>query len=375
MNNDFRFERNQLLALAAVILLSPALRLFPSVSAELAGRGAWLSALCAFFPLGLYAVFLSRFMACREEGEGLGELLLRCTHPRAGRWVLAFLGAGLTLYAAFVLRSGADRFITTVYPDSSPEVFELVMGALALTAALGSARAMARVAKMVLPFVAGVVAVILFAALFRVETANLLPLGRRDVLPVLEGAIPAVDVGAAVLVLVCFAEGSVTPEGGRTRSWLWWTGGACAFLCLVSLCVVGSFGAELAARLTRPFFSLVRNLVFFGTVERVEALVVSLWVFPDFLLCSLLLYAAQLCLRLCMGRDGAYRGERLGDVSRGRYIIWLCATAAVILSLFIGADGAGLRLWSERIIPAVNLFVAFVLLPALFAVGKIRRRI
>ena len=71
----------------------------------------------------------------------------------------------------------------------------------------------------------------------------------------------------------------------------------------VSLAVLGNFGAELTARLTRPFFSLVRNLEFFGSLERIEALVVTLWVFPDFLLVSALLYTAQHILRLCFDLD------------------------------------------------------------------------
>ena len=65
--------------------------------------------------------------------------------------------------------------------------------------------------------------------------------------------------------------------------------------------MTGAFGAPLTAQLARPFFVLVRTLSFFRTVERVEALVVMLWIFPDFLITALFLWAGQYSLRLLCG--------------------------------------------------------------------------
>lgn len=373
--SDYRFERNQLLCLGLAALLSPGLRLFPSASAKLAGRGAWLAALLAALPLVLYALFLLRFLSVRQEGEGLAELTQRALSPRLGRAVLTLFALWLTFYAGFVLRSGAERFITTVYPNSSPEVFILVMGLVSLAAALGSARAIARTAKIVLPAVLGVLLLVLFAALLSLDSTNLWPLSQNDLVPVLKGTVPAFDVVAAILYCMGFLTGSVAKKEEDTRRVLLWMLAACALLALISLDVVGAFGAELASTLTRPFFSLVRNLVFFRSLERVEALVVALWVFPDFLLCSMLLYSAQLCLRLALGKDARYRGEGLTDVSEGRYFIWFAATGAIVCALLLAPTSETLLRWSERIIPAASMTFALVLLPVVYAIGKGKRRI
>ena len=53
MNSDLKFERNQLMAFSWLLLLTPALRLFPSEASRLAGRGTWLSALVSALPLAL----------------------------------------------------------------------------------------------------------------------------------------------------------------------------------------------------------------------------------------------------------------------------------------------------------------------------------
>ena len=144
MNSDLKFERNQLMAFSWLLLLTPALRLFPSEASRLAGRGAWLSALVSALPLALYVFFLTRFMDHRQEDEGMGELIVRSLGGRGGRAVLTLFGLWFGLYAGFVLRSGAERFLTTVYSNSTPEFFSVVLGTAALIAALGSPRSMAR---------------------------------------------------------------------------------------------------------------------------------------------------------------------------------------------------------------------------------------
>ena len=144
---------------------------------------------------------------------------------------------------------------------------------------------------------------------------------------------------------------------------------------MLSVIIVGSFGAELCVRLTKPFFALVRNLVFFKTVERVEALVLMLWIFPDFLLVSAVLYSAQYCLRLIFGKDPSYNGERLTDFSGGRWVIWLCCAVCVAASLFIAPTSASLDFWSATIVPYVSLPIFFVLLPLIYAAGRMRKSI
>ena len=89
MNSDNRFNRRQQLALGTVIMLSPALRLFPSQSVIMAGRASWLCAAAAVPLLLAWLYFMSSFMSHRQRGEGLPELILRTLGPIAGKITLA----------------------------------------------------------------------------------------------------------------------------------------------------------------------------------------------------------------------------------------------------------------------------------------------
>ena len=142
----------------------------------------------------------------------------------------------------------------------------------------------------------------------------------------------------------------------------------CLLLTLLNLALLGSFGAELAATLSRPFFVLVRTLVFFRTVERVEALVVMLWIFPDFLMAALYLWAGRQALGLLLaGKQlGPRRFGPAEDTARG--LTWVCGAAVIGLGLVLAPDSGSLERWSRTLIPAINLIFSFGLLPFLYII-------
>ena len=139
--------------------------------------------------------------------------------------------------------------------------------------------------------------------------------------------------------------------------------------------IIGAFGHELTTRLSQPFFALVRNLVFFRSLERVEALVVSLWIFSDFILISLCLHAAQHAFRLVLGCQSEYRGERILELGHGRWVIWLCGLGAILSGCFMAGEPETLEFWSRQLIPGINLSVALILLAGIYIIGRLRKRI
>ena len=375
MNRDYSYNHRQLLYACAVMLLSPALRIIPARSAALAGRSAWLSGIAALPILLIYALFLCRFSEKIGSGEGAEALICRCLGEKPGKLVLLVTVLWFLVYCGFILRAGADRMISTVYNDASPGVFVLVMAALGLAAALSSERTILRSAKLMVPPVLGVLILVLAAAVPEIKSENLLPLNSFEVLYSFKGAVVTVDAAVLPMVLTLFlADKKSSPDGQFTALALW-LAGISVLLFVMELCIIGSFGAPLTAELRQPFFVLVRNLVLFGSLERIEALVVSLWVFSDFILVAVCLSAAQRVLRGLMGKRSGYAGERMLDMKNGRFLIWLCAVSAAVFALVFAPDSESMTLWSDTVIPIANLTFAFALLPIIYIVGKVRRKI
>lgn len=376
VDKNYCFNRNQLLALCSVTLLVPALRLVPSLTANLGGRAAWLAVpVASILPLLAYIFFIGRFMSRRERGEGMAELIMRCLGDGTGHAALIIFALWMLLYAGFILRSGAERMVTMIYPDSSPVVFSVLTGLISVIAALGPARSLMRFAKLVQPVVLGTLGLFMLFALTSVDYKNLVPVTFSDTVPTLYASLPIIDAVGVVLCFSCFLEGECENQPQRFKSYALWLIPMLVIFMLLSITVIGRFGAELTALLTFPFFTLVRNLVFFNALERLEALIVSLWLFPDFLLVSALLYSSQQCLRCAMGKKAEYSGERRFDLSRGRWVIPICGVLSITAAILIAPDAASMTQWSERTVPIMNLAISFALVPLIYIIGKLRKKI
>ena len=365
-----QYNLRQLLSFGAVIVLTPALRLFPSESAAAAGRAGWLAPLLAIPFLVGWAWAAARFTEELQPGESFPALILRLGGKRLGRPALAIFTLWCLVYAAFVLRSGADRLVGTIYPGASPLLFSQVMGLLALAAALTEPRTLVRMGRMLLPPLFAILGALLFFALLSAKIDNLWPVGPTDLLPVLRAAPVPLDILAGAGTALLFFAGGLQDRNKLFSALSLWCGILCALLSLLTAAVTGRFGAPLTAQLARPFFVLVRTLVFFRTVERVEALVVMFWIFPDFLMTALFLWAGQFGLRLLFGYRPDDAPRPLFDPGEGRFLIWAFGAAAAVTALFLAPDPAALERWSTAFIPALNLGFVFVFLPLLYIVGK-----
>ena len=373
--NNYSFSRRQLSATCSVFFLAPALRLIPQGAARLAGRAAWVSVPLALPCILLYIWFLRAFLSQRQSGEGIAELTQRALGRRAGRTVLIVFALWFMLYGGFTLRSGAERIITTMYPSSGPGAFIVPMTVLCLIAALGSVRSIVRTANLLLPVMLFVVLLVCGFGFFTIDTDNLFPLTLAELPDAAFASLATLDVTLIPSYVACFILRSAPDSQPQAKSAALWALGMVSLLFVLVAEIIGCFGAELASRLTHPFFALVKNMVFFRNLERIEALVVSLWVFSDFVVISLSLHIAQHCLLLAFGQSAEYNGERALDLRGGRFVIWLAALLTAAVAFFIAPDPRRMDLWSTWYIPAGNLTVALVLLPGIYVIGRARKRI
>lgn len=361
----------QILSLCFIAALAPITRLIPKLNTIPAGHLSWLAPLAALPVILLYMWYLSAFLACRREGEGMGELIMRGAGRFAGRILLTVIAVYFLLYSGFILLSGADRYVSTIYHAGKPFPFIAVMLILGLIGALGKARALLRLTKMILPLILSVLALVLVFSLADADLESLLPATVYDAVPVIKGTVPVLDIVFTVPVIAGFLL-FTDNRGVDAKGLIGWSLGVCLVISAISAAIVGSFGEELTTQLTHPFFVMVRNVKLFGTIERIEAVIVSLWLFSDFALLTMLIISASRCLRLAFGCviDDP---ERLFDMKKGRWLISACGLAILVAALLFGDSEPELEYISERIVPVLNLALGLVVLPLVFAVGKIRK--
>lgn len=371
-NNDFITQR-QFIALCFVALLSPIIHRVPQVLAQKAGYASYLAPLIAVIPVFLLLLLMRAFVRRGGKSFGLREAIIASLGKYAGRAVVALYSLWLVFFAGFLLRSGAERFIVTIYPNASHILFIIGMGALCLLGALGQFKSLARAAMLFRPLLLGVFALILALALKSVNLKGDLAI-TVDQLPsaLLASVVVANSFSTAVFLTFALGHTSDAPKVGPYAVWTLITLLVMEVLCITT---IGTFGAEMSAKMNHPFFLLVRNTTLFGAIDRVEALIIALWVFADFVLISSLLFIAAKNLRVCFSCREDAEKPRLFDMRRGRFITALCAAAACAVGIAIAPTAFSLEQFSAKIVPGVNIVLVFIILPIIFVIGRLRRRI
>ncbi len=365
--------RKQFAALLFTALLSPLFRLLPRAAAAAAGKWAWLSVFPALPALILLLALMNALRGALRPGEGAANLFLRVLGPVFGRLALLLYAAWFLFYAGFVLRSGAERLAAAAYRESGTAPFLIVMLLLCAVAALGPLKAAARTAVPLRTVLLLVLGVVFLAALSNISPQNLFPLELSALPGAARGALPILSVGSAA-ALFSFLSGYVAPPE-RPRRWI---APSLALFLLVALLLcletVGTFGPGLTARLSYPFFTMLRDVSIFHLAQRFEAVVVALWVFADFILCTLLLRCAHEALRTLLGLPKP-EGEPLTSLRRGRWLYLPEFAAAYAAALLIAPSAAALERWSDVVVPlAADAFV-FGGFGLLWLVGRLRKKL
>ncbi len=334
----------------AVALFSPVTRLLPRAVLETAGFSGWLAPLPALAVLLGLVWVTERLLTAKGRRVGLADALVLRLGPRAGRAVAGLLVLWLLFYGGVVLRSGGERILSTVYPTSSLGVFLGGGLLLGLVFALGRLRWAGRCAAVTALFFAGILVVVFAAALPAVHWDHLWPPDLSRWPELLCAGLAAANV-LSPWVWFGFLRGGVT-EDGQVLPRAFRGVAILALLTLLFLfAVVGGLGPELALRQQFPFYVMIKNLRLFHLLERFDAVIVVLWMMTDEVFLGMLLLSA-----------GTALWRLTGSPRRGPWVL-LSGLGMLLAAVLCAGDAFRFARVSERLVPAVNLGLTFVLLP------------
>lgn len=374
MNSRDLITPRQLMTTCFVCVLSPLIRRFPRDAVATAGRTAWLSAPLTLLPAALVILMVWLLFRRRSEPVSLSAVLCDVLGKGLGRTVMALYALWFVFYAGFLLRSGAERFVTTVYPDAGFAVFILAGALLCGFAALGSVRSIVRAAMIFCPLLIAVPFGASLLMLGDIDWAILVPVTAAD-LPTNGYAALQIANVISVLFFLSFLGNRLTAPL-RLRNFVWRLPLLLALLGAMSVCCLGLFGPELTAKLRYPFFLLLRDLHVLGPLERAEPVVIALWVFSDFVLLSLLLRIAADNFRICFGCPVEYSvPQRFFSLRRGRWLTVLATLCAVAVGLTIAPDTTHFTFFSEQFVPPVNTLMTFAIPLLVLLIGALRRKV
>ncbi|MBQ5810166.1 MAG: GerAB/ArcD/ProY family transporter, partial [Clostridia bacterium] len=272
----------QLAILSFTGLFSPLIWLLPHTASHIAGSASVFSPLIAILPLGVLAFVIFSLIKNRRSGEGLADIIIRCTGNTAGRIICFLYLLWFIFYAAVSLRSSSERFLSTIFPGGSLWVFMPITLLLAVIGALGKVRSLAGAAQIFFRVIVLALLGIFLFTLPSVSRYNLLPYTYKDIPAAALGGL-AVANAISPAIYILFLLTKVEKEKLSKKTPLLLTFLMLLISLLMFITIIGNFGEQFTATMQNPFFTMIRNISIFDVVERVEAVVVAMWVLTDFI--------------------------------------------------------------------------------------------
>ena len=341
-------------------LLSPIIRLLPKTSVDMGGYASWLSVFAAFPVLFLLIWFWRKMMSGRKPGDSMADVIINAIGKTGGKIVISVFGLWLICYVGFMLKSGAERLISSAYDTASPAIFILTIFAVSVIVAVKKLKVLGRLSEIFFIIFGVVFIIIMIPAFADIKVENLLPVTIYDTGDILKGAIPIINIGTVGVYLYFFKD--VADADNSNKVIVKRVVTVLGVILTLLITTIGILSEPLIRELQHPFFIMVRDLTVFKVVERVESVVIALWVVSDIVYVSML-------LKIC--------GEIFNKVTekdKERQYTVAAAILALIPAFFVAGSAFDLNFFSEKVIPGVNMLMIFIVLPLIFVIGKIRAK-
>lgn len=295
MLDQGKITAGQLGLLLVTLVLSTSVLFVPAVTAELAGRDGWMSVLILATFFGLLVAWVGISLGLRFPKESIIEYSPKILGPLLGQ-VIGFTYIFFFIWVnSVVLREFGDLMVTAFMPETPKLVFVVALVLLAGYAVKNGLEVMARANQFLFPMLLASILALVGLAATEFQVKQFLPVLENGITPVLKGSFPPSAWRGEIVLLVMMLPNLSRPQESRKASAY-----AVVFLGVVltldTMVAVGVFGAELTSHLTFPFFALSRYGQVTMLFQRMEALVVVIWVAGVMVKVALFYYCAVLAL-------------------------------------------------------------------------------
>jgi len=341
--------------------MSPGVRFIPSFVTAKAKQAGWLApigALLIFIPL-IYVLFA---FADKYKDIPFPKIMEDICGIFLGKLLSVIYFIWLTILIAIYISFYNERLLSTILPNVKENLFIIIMIFCVIVALKKSFVAIVRMNEIVLPlFVIVFLGCVLFS-LPDIDVKKFLPVSRLDVIPVAKASLGITGIWCYVPLVFLFCNAINNKQQIRQHAFSALSTVFILTVLLIVMCI-GVLGPHIIESMPIPFFVAVRQIDLFNTIERIEAVVVSIWIFSDFMLIASFVLIA-------LNTVGSI--FKLDDTKAfiGVYCVFL-----FFLSLYLARNLFELECFSNEVYIYLNILFAVVLPVLIFIIGRVRKKV
>lgn len=263
----------------------------PAISAQAAGRDAWMSPVVSTLP-GVYLALVLVYLGRKYPGQTLIQYL----QTTLGTWPGKIIGLGYIfffLYSnAFVLREFGELMVSLVMPQTPLLVFHVLLILLCAWAIRGGLEILARTIELTYPFLLFLFFIVVILTVNQMNLLNLAPVLEDGIMPVLRSAIAPTGWRGEIILLAMFLPFLARQEraGSCAVMSVVFVGLILAAVALANTAVLG----DTVARLNFPTFALIKEVSMGNFIEHIESVFLAIGVISIYGKIALFYYATVL---------------------------------------------------------------------------------
>lgn len=271
-----RVSSKQLTLMMISQVIATAVIFLPGISAKEAHESGWISPIIAT-ALGIVMAVTVVNLTLRYPGKTIVQYAPDIVGRIPGK-IIGFLYAWWFLHlAAIVIREFAEFLITAIMVETPLIVFIIAIIIVSTYAVNSGLEVVARTNEFLMPLVIGSIIMIVALVSKDMKFTNLLPVLEKGWGPVFKGAYaPTSWMGETVAMAMLLPYLNKPKEGYKAVITALLIVGIS--LVIAAAAGVAVFGAEELARMEFPVFSLARIIRIAAFLERIDAVVMALWV-------------------------------------------------------------------------------------------------
>jgi len=277
MKKDEKVSSIQMLFLLVTMVSVTGFLFVPSITAKYASRDGWISVAVLATAFGILVALVCTRLGLYYPDKSVVQYAPELLGKFGGKfigllYVLFFIHAN-----AIIVREFGDFLVTAFLPETPLLVFNMIVVLLAAYAAYNGMEVLCRMNQFLFPLFVAVFAFIVILLTEDVCFNNFLPLMEHGVKPVIRGSlVPNAWRGEIVLILMFLPFLNKPRETGQTLITAVLLIGF--FLTLTAATSIAVFGPLLTQNMVFSILELARYVSLGHFLERLEAIVIIVWV-------------------------------------------------------------------------------------------------
>lgn len=361
MENKENISMRQLILLFITAIISPTLRYIPSYSARFAKQAAWLTPLFSGIILFITFYILSKLYKAYKN-KSLPDIICDICGNILGKIMLIIIIIWSLILLALYIKYFADRLDSTMYPQSDMNVFIISMLFLVAYIMRNGIKILARMNEILLPLIVFMLFIFLIFLVPTVDVTRLLPITINDVVPIFQGSIGISAIWLYIILMLMFSDKIKNIEkikklGIKTTIIITFS----TIIYLIT--IISNLGYKTVLNESLPTYMLIKKISFFKFIDRLDPLLISIWIITDFVLICTFLYSILSAFKKVF---------KLSDEKNYTNIFLLLS---YFLTMFICSTIFELQKFGLKFGSYANMVIYFGFLLFVFIIGKIRKKI